>query len=115
MNELLRPAAAANRLGVTTETLREWERAGTLPAYKTPGGHARYRTEDIDTLVGAEPPTPFDFLEMEMALPPETITCESNMLRIHVCYPNRYTVVDPEGHRFTYDGCFHSFSKEVAE
>ncbi|HNL08374.1 MAG TPA: helix-turn-helix domain-containing protein [Chitinophagales bacterium] len=33
---------AAKLLGVTPKTLRLWEQAGKINAYKTSGGHRRY-------------------------------------------------------------------------
>lgn len=38
---------AANRLGVNPETLRRWDRKGTLRAYRTPGGYRRFLASDI--------------------------------------------------------------------
>lgn len=44
---------AAARLGVSTHTLRNWERSGTLVPIRTPGGHRRYLPEQITGLGGA--------------------------------------------------------------
>lgn len=42
---------AAARLGVTTSTLRSWERRyGVTPSLRTPGGHRRYSDADIERL-----------------------------------------------------------------
>jgi excisionase family DNA binding protein len=38
----------ARLLGVTDRTVINWARAGVLPHFTTPGGHRRFRTEDID-------------------------------------------------------------------
>jgi len=39
---MLRPADAADMLGVTTQTLRNWARGGKLDRTLTVGGTARY-------------------------------------------------------------------------
>ena len=42
----------ARRAGVETETVRRWVRAGKLlPAGKTPGGHLRFRPEQVQELL----------------------------------------------------------------
>lgn len=41
---------AAQALGVTTTTLRNWDRAGKLCPIRTLGGHRRYKTSDIQRL-----------------------------------------------------------------
>jgi excisionase family DNA binding protein len=38
-------------LGVDPSTLRAWTDAGRLPAFRTPGGHRRYRREDLEAFV----------------------------------------------------------------
>jgi len=38
---------AATLLGVTTKTLRLWEKEGKLTSFRTNGGHRRYKTEDL--------------------------------------------------------------------
>lgn len=39
----------AERLGVNKNTVRQWAKDGRLvPAWRTPGGQARYRSEDVD-------------------------------------------------------------------
>jgi len=39
---------AAARLGVSDKTLRRWSNDGLLRLFITPGGHRRYRVEDLD-------------------------------------------------------------------
>jgi len=41
-------------LGVAIKTLRKWDASGKLKAFRTKGGHRRYRPEDIDRLLGKE-------------------------------------------------------------
>ncbi|MBI5033423.1 MAG: helix-turn-helix domain-containing protein [Chloroflexi bacterium] len=39
---------ASQLLGVHISTVREWTNAGTVPSYRTPGGHRRYLKSDLD-------------------------------------------------------------------
>lgn len=42
---------AARNLGISVDSLREWERQGTIPkAKRTPGGHRRYSDTDLDRI-----------------------------------------------------------------
>ena len=45
---LLTVAEAAEKLGISRETLKNWTRQGKLTAYQSPGGHWYYRESDID-------------------------------------------------------------------
>lgn len=50
----LRIKAAAAVLGVSVNTLRNWERSGKLVAYRHPvNGHRLYRREDLDALLAS--------------------------------------------------------------
>lgn len=42
---------AADRLALNPETLRRWDRKGTITAYRTPGGYRRFLEADIDALL----------------------------------------------------------------
>jgi len=42
---------AASYLGVARSTLRKWTDSGRVPAFKTPGGHRRYRRRDLDSFL----------------------------------------------------------------
>ncbi len=42
---------ACRLLGVDPSTLRAWTDTGRLPAFRTPGGHRRYRREDLEAFV----------------------------------------------------------------
>jgi excisionase family DNA binding protein len=42
---------AASYLGVAQSTLRKWTDSGRVPAFKTPGGHRRYRRRDLDSFL----------------------------------------------------------------
>ena len=44
MNQFLPPSKAAELLGIHVDTLIAWTK---FPCIRTPGGHRRYRKEDI--------------------------------------------------------------------
>ena len=50
---LLRLTEAAALIQVHPDTLRRWTNAGKITAYRTPGGHRRYRADDVRALMGA--------------------------------------------------------------
>ena len=57
--ELLSVSAAARMLGVSPSSLRAWAASGRVPHVRTPGGHRRFRREElVDWLAehGGEPP-----------------------------------------------------------
>lgn len=43
--------AVAEKLGVTPRTIQLWSDQGLIPAFKTPGGHRRFRSEDVRALI----------------------------------------------------------------
>ena len=47
-NEWLSSAEASELLGVHQTTLRRWADAGEVPCFRTPGGHRRFRTGDLE-------------------------------------------------------------------
>lgn len=47
----LRPAEAAEMLGVAATTVSAWARKGTLPSFVTPGGQRRFRRGDVEQLL----------------------------------------------------------------
>ncbi len=42
---------ASRFLGVHIGTMRDWADAGKLPSYRTPGGHRRFSTSDLQTFL----------------------------------------------------------------
>ena len=42
---------AAKYLGVAQSTIRKWSDQGRVPAFYTPGGHRRYRRNDLDNFL----------------------------------------------------------------
>ncbi len=53
----LKIAQAAQRLGVSTKTLRRWEKSGILTPRRTPGGQRVYLASSIETFVRPEKQT----------------------------------------------------------
>lgn len=52
--EYLRIKAAAAVLGVSVNTLRNWERSGKLVAYRHPvNGHRLYKRADLEAILAA--------------------------------------------------------------
>ena len=48
---VLRSGEVAAMFGVTTHTVKRWADTGLLPFFRTPGGHYRYRPEDVHALM----------------------------------------------------------------
>ena len=51
MQRLLAPREAANILGISYPTLKQWIYRGKLTTVKTPGGHHRVPESEIDRLI----------------------------------------------------------------
>ncbi len=51
MSQWLTLSAASKLLGIHPTTLRQWADSGKIPSYRTPGGHRRFRSEDIRTFL----------------------------------------------------------------
>jgi len=49
---------ASRLLGVHIGTVREWADAGTLPSYRTPGGHRRFSSFDLQMFVKQQRQSP---------------------------------------------------------
>ena len=53
MDHIDRPlttGAVAATFGVTLTTVKRWAESGYLPSFRTPGGHYRFRPEDVEAL-----------------------------------------------------------------
>jgi excisionase family DNA binding protein len=48
---LLNVGEAAQYLGVSAASLRNWSNQGLVPTYRTPGGQRRYAIADLDGFV----------------------------------------------------------------
>lgn len=66
-DQLLTPREVAEIFGVRTTTIARWAHAGTLPASLTPGGHRRYRYEDVRRLLDQQHGTPSDEAARQLA------------------------------------------------
>lgn len=56
-SELRTTAKAAQYIGVSEQTLRNWATAGRVPYIRLPSGQFRFRIEDLDAMVAVTPPT----------------------------------------------------------
>jgi len=50
-----KPSEVAYFLGVTTETLRRWEKLGLLKARRLPSGHIRIPKSEVERLLSYPP------------------------------------------------------------
>lgn len=50
-SKLLSIGLAAQRLGVSIDTLRRWEKSGKFPSVRSAGGHRYFRSEDIENFL----------------------------------------------------------------
>lgn len=48
--DLLTVSQAADLLGVSGDTVRRWERAGRISAFRTPTGHRRFYRSEIELI-----------------------------------------------------------------
>jgi excisionase family DNA binding protein len=55
-SEWLTLGQAARFLGVAQSTIRKWTDQGRVPAFKTPGGHRRYRRMDLERFLERSAP-----------------------------------------------------------
>lgn len=51
MNKLIGIDEAAKMLGVTKQTLRNWDNTNKLKAVRTPSNRRKYRLEDIEKII----------------------------------------------------------------
>lgn len=52
---LLTPAEVAKLFRVDPKTVTRWAKAGKLTAIRTLGGHRRYRSSEVQALLGIDP------------------------------------------------------------
>ena len=57
MADLYTPRAAAERLGISYPTIKQWLYRGKLRAVKTPGGHYRIHERDIQAFLRPDAPS----------------------------------------------------------
>jgi excisionase family DNA binding protein len=59
LRDFLRISDAADYLGVSSNTLRNWERAGKIAAHRHPvNGYRLFRQEELDSLLQKVDPAP---------------------------------------------------------
>jgi excisionase family DNA binding protein len=51
MDKIFSISEAADYLGVSPLTLRNWEKQSKIRAFRTPGGHRRFRKSDLDVIL----------------------------------------------------------------
>lgn len=49
--QMMTPGEVANLLRVDPKTVSRWARTGKIRAFHTPGGHHRFREEDVRALI----------------------------------------------------------------
>ncbi len=54
MTNLLTIKEAAQLLGVSSKTLRRWDKAGKIKSCRTQGGHRRFKVEDLSHVVNSD-------------------------------------------------------------
>ncbi len=62
-NAFLSRGEVARLFGVSVSTVTRWARTGLLPAVRTPGGHYRFRSEDMRR--AARSGTPGELLRLD--------------------------------------------------
>ncbi len=72
----LRLADAAACLGVSATTLRRWSDAGRVPCFRSPGGHRRYRLDDLHVLLKASAPSFSDGVDRPTACHEPSSACD---------------------------------------
>jgi excisionase family DNA binding protein len=56
-NDLKSSTWSARHIGVTSETLRSWAKAGRIPYVRLPSGQFRFRISDLDAMIAITEPT----------------------------------------------------------
>ncbi len=52
----LTPKQVAERFGVTVSAVADWANTGKLAYFRTPGGHRRFRVEDVESFIASFDP-----------------------------------------------------------
>jgi excisionase family DNA binding protein len=47
LDDTLTPAEVARQFRVSPTTVAKWAEEGKIPSFRTPGGHRRFRREDV--------------------------------------------------------------------
>lgn len=98
----MRPKEVADKYRLSLHSLREYERRGYLRAWRTPGGHRRYLSEEVESLC----PTPHDDQDDHIdtytvgaAVLRSTITSDAMVEILSVFVPEMLGKVPPEAKR----------------
>jgi excisionase family DNA binding protein len=51
IRRMLSVGQAADYIGVSTSSIRNWSDSGLVQVYRTPGGDRRFSTDDLDELI----------------------------------------------------------------
>ncbi|HEY81647.1 MAG TPA: helix-turn-helix domain-containing protein [Anaerolineae bacterium] len=99
MTRWLTLSAASKLLGVHPATLRQWADAGKIPSFRTPGGHRRFRAEDLRRfLVQASHAAPQDALATEdMLLTTALVETRRDLQQSPPSEQSWYSKFDEEG------------------
>jgi len=99
MTRWLTLSAASKLLGVHPATLRQWADAGKVPSYRTPGGHRRFRAEDLRRfLVQASHATPDEpVLPEDVLLTTALVETRRDLQQSPPSEQNWYSKFDEEG------------------
>jgi len=68
MAELYTPRAAAERLGISYPTIKQWLYRGKLRGVKTPGGHYRIHEREIQSFLHTEIPAAPKFRKLKASV-----------------------------------------------
>lgn len=61
MSQIVRPkyltsGEVARAVGASIAAVQAWADQGVLPSFRTPGGHRRFRREDVETFLAKQEP-----------------------------------------------------------
>ena len=91
-------SAASELLGVHPATLRQWADDGKIPSYRTPGGHRRFRIEDLRKfLVQASHAAPDDALTEDSLLNTALVETRRELQQSPPSEQGWYSKFDEEG------------------
>lgn len=51
MSDVMTPAEVGAAFGVDPRTVTRWTKTGKLPYFMTPGGHRRFRRQDVEAML----------------------------------------------------------------
>jgi len=69
LQSFVSPKKASEILGVTTQTLRNWAKAGKISFVRLPSGHRHYNVEALVAVMAPSEPDPIQPLQRSPAMP----------------------------------------------